>query len=54
MYEKFVKWLTPGINLLFGIVLLLIGIIWQVLSNKPLDMYAFYIMAAAMICFNRG
>ena len=54
MYEKFVKWLTPGINLMFGIVLLLIGIIWQVLSNKPLDMYAFYIMAAAMICFNRG
>ena len=54
MYEKFVKWLTPGINLMFGIVLLLIGIIWQVLSNKPLYMYAFYIMAAAMICFNRG
>lgn len=54
MYEKFVKWLTPGINLMFGIVLLLIGIIWQVLSNKPLDMYAFYIMAAAMICFNWG
>lgn len=53
MYEKFVKWLTPGMNLMFGIVLLLVGIIWQALSNKPLDMYAFYIMAAAIICFNR-
>lgn len=51
MYEKFMSHLTAGYRLMIGAVLLLAGIIWQLVSDKQLDMYAFYIMAAAMLCF---
>lgn len=51
MYEKITKQMTPGIRMMVGGVLLLVGIIWQLCSRKTLDMYAFYMMAAAMLCF---
>lgn len=51
MYEKLLKQLTVGCRCMIGAVLLLGGIVWQILSGKTLDMYAFYIMAAAMLCF---
>ena len=51
MYGKIMKQLTIGIRLMTGIALLLVGVIWQMLSEKTLDMYAFYFMAAAMLCF---
>lgn len=51
MYEKITKQMTPVIRMMAGGVLLLVGIIWQICSRKTLDMYAFYMMAAAMLCF---
>lgn len=53
MYEKLVKRLTVPVRMMIGGVLLLSGIVWQVLSGKILDMYAFYIMAAAVLCFTQ-
>lgn len=53
MYEKLVKQLTMPVRMMTGGVLLLAGIVWQVLSGKILDMYAFYIMAAAVLCFTQ-
>lgn len=53
MYEKFVERLTVPVRMMIGGVLLLSGIVWQVVSGKILDMYAFYIMAAAMLCFTQ-
>lgn len=49
-YEKLMEKLTPKYRLLIGAVLLVVGVIRQAVSGKPLDMYAFYLMAAAMIC----
>lgn len=51
MYEKLVERLTVPVRMMLGGILLLSGIVWQVLSGKILDMYAFYMMAAAMLCF---
>lgn len=51
MYEKMIKNLTTGVRLMTGVVLLLAGLVWQVLSGKTLDRYAFYIMAAAILFF---
>lgn len=51
MYEKIMSQLTPAFRLMTGVVLFLVGIIWQLASGKTLDMYAFYILAAAMLCF---
>ncbi len=48
MYEKTQKMATPGFRLLTALVLLVVGLIWQITSGKVLDMYAFYIMSAAM------
>lgn len=53
MYEKLVKRLTMPVQMMTGGVLLLAGIVWQILSGKILDMYAFYIMAAAVLCFTQ-
>ncbi|MCI8364446.1 MAG: hypothetical protein HFG34_05795 [Eubacterium sp.] len=49
MYEKIERLTTPGFRLLTALVLLVAGLIWQIASGKVLDMYAFYIMAAAML-----
>jgi len=49
MYEKIEKMTTPGFRLLTALVLFVAGIIWQIASGKVLDMYAFYIMSAAML-----
>ncbi len=54
MYEKLVKRLTMPVRMMTGGVLLLAGIAWQLLSGKILDMYAFYIMAAAALCFTQA
>lgn len=51
MYEKIVKQMTPGVRMMTGGVLFLAGIVWQLCSRKTLDMYAFYMMAAAILCF---
>lgn len=51
MYENLKKNLTTGVRLMTGVVFLLVGIIWQIISHKTLDMYAFYIMAAGALCF---
>lgn len=51
MAEKFVKQFTPGIRAMVGGVLFLAGLIWQFASNKTLDMYAFYMMSAGILCF---
>lgn len=51
MYEKIMKQLTPVYRAMIGVVILLVGILWQIVSEKTLDMYAFYVMAAAMFCF---
>lgn len=51
MYEKLMNQFTPVLRLMTGAVLFLVGIIRQIASGSPLDMYAFYIMAAAMLCF---
>lgn len=48
MYEKIQKMATPGFRFLTALVLLVVGLIWQIASGKVLDMYAFYIMSAAM------
>lgn len=53
MYGKLVKRLTVPVRMMTGGVLLLAGIVWQLLSGKILDMYAFYIMAAAVLCFTQ-
>lgn len=50
MYEKMEKLLTPPVRLGVALVLFLAGVIWQIASGKTLDMYAFYIMSAAMLC----
>lgn len=49
MLEKIKKMSTPGFRLLTALVLLMAGLIWQIASGKVLDMYAFYIMSAAML-----
>lgn len=49
MYEKIEKMTTPGFRLLTALVLFIAGLIWQIASGKVLDMYAFYIMSAAML-----
>lgn len=51
MYEKMIKNLTTGMRLMTGVILLLVGLLWQILSGKTLDRYAFYIMAAAILFF---
>ncbi len=51
MYEKIMKQLTPMYRAMIGIVAVLVGLPWQIASKKTLDMYAFFIMAAAMFCF---
>lgn len=51
MYEKIMKQLTPMYRAMIGVVALLVGIPWQIASEKTLDMGAFFIMAAAMLCF---
>ena len=38
-------------RLMTGVILLLVGLLWQILSGKTLDRYAFYIMAAAILFF---
>lgn len=48
--EKIKEKMTPGVCMLTGGVLMLAGIIWQLCSQKALDMYAFYMMAAAVFC----
>lgn len=50
MADKLMKQLTPGIRAMTGAVLFLTGLIWQFVSQKTLDMYAFYIMSAAILC----
>ena len=49
-YRKFMKSFNGKYRLLTGLALLLAGLIWQFLSGKTLDMYAYYIMAAAVFC----
>ncbi len=49
MYEKIEKMMTTGFRLLTALVLFVAGFIWQTASGKILDMYAFYIMSAAML-----
>ena len=49
MYEKIEKMTTAGFRLLTALVLFVAGLIWQIASGKVLDMYAFYIMSAAML-----
>ena len=49
MYEKIERMTTPGFRLLTALVLFIVGLIWQIASGKVLDMYAFYIMSAAML-----
>lgn len=49
-YERFMKQWNAKCRLLTGLVLLLGGLIVQLLSDKTLDMYAFYLMSAAMLC----
>lgn len=51
LYEKIREKMTPGVCVLTGGVLMLAGIVWQICSQKVLDMYAFYMMAAAVFCF---
>lgn len=48
--EKIKEKMTPGICMLTGGVLMIAGIVWQLCSQKALDMYAFYMMAAAVFC----
>lgn len=50
MYEKLMERFTPKNQLLVGAVLFVVGLIRQFVSSKSLDMYAFYFMAAAMLC----
>lgn len=50
MVDKWMRQLTPGIRAMIGAVLFLAGLIWQFVSRKTLDMYAFYIMSAAILC----
>ena len=49
MYEKIERMTTPGFRLLTALVLFIVGLIWQIASGKVLDMYAFYMMSAAML-----
>lgn len=49
-YERFMKQWNAKYRLLTGLVLFLTGMIVQLLSDKTLDMYAFYLMAAAVLC----
>lgn len=49
--EKIKEKMTPGVCMLAGGVLMLAGIVWQLCSQKALDMYAFYLMSAAVFCF---
>lgn len=50
MYERFMKQWNAKYRLLTGLVLFLVGLIIQMISKKTLDMYAFYMMAAAVLC----
>ncbi len=50
MYERFMKQWSAKYRLLTGLVLFIIGLIIQMISEKTLDMYAFYMMSAAMLC----
>lgn len=49
MYEKIEKMMTTGFRLMTALVLLVAGFIWQSVSGKVLDMYAFYMMSAAVL-----
>ncbi len=49
--EKMREKMTPGVCVLTGGVFMLAGIVWQLCSQKVLDMYAFYMMAAGIFCF---
>ncbi len=49
MYENFLEKVTPKIRLIIAGALMLVGVVYQKLSPKTLDMYAFYIMAAAIL-----
>lgn len=51
MYEKIMKQLTPVCRAMIGVVAFLAGSIWQLVSDKTLDMLTFFVMAAAMFCF---
>ena len=51
MYNKIREHLTTGCRALIAAVLLIAGIIWQAAAGKLLDQTAFYLMAAAMLCF---
>ena len=51
MYNKILEHLTTGCRALIAAVLLIAGIIWQAAAGKLLDQTAFYLMAAAMLCF---
>ncbi len=50
MYDKLLKNMTPKIRLMVALVLFLVGIMFQILSDKALDQQAFYLMAAAVLC----
>lgn len=47
--EKIEKMMTTGSRLLTALVLFVAGVIWQTVTGKVLDMYAFYIMSAAVL-----
>lgn len=49
MYQKFEQQMTNKVRLLTALVLFMGGMIWQLASEKVLDMYAFYILAAAFV-----
>ena len=49
MYEKIEKMMTTGFRLMTALVLFVAGFIWQSVSGKVLDMYAFYMMSAAVL-----
>lgn len=51
MYEQLLERLTPKIRIWTGIVLLVAAFIRQQFSEKALDMYAYYIGLAAVLCF---
>ncbi len=50
MYEKFMRQWNNKYRLLTALVLVIGGVIFQILSQKPLDMFAFYLWAAAVYC----
>ncbi len=42
--------LTPLYRFLIGVLIVIIGIVKQLFSDKPLEMYAFYIMVFGVLC----